>query len=146
MKKNEKLIKSKQRVRDFAEVYTPQFIVKDMCDLIPESGAWDKIDSTFLEPACGNGNFLAEILKRKLELCKSEQDIIVALKSIYGIDIQADNVAESQSRLAKMAFEKFARLYPYKMIQNEFAADVITVLSRNIICGDSLKIMEEMVS
>ena len=60
----EKLIKSKQRVQDFAEVYTPSWLVKDMCDLIPQE-MWNDIDKTFLEPACGNGNFLVEIFDRK---------------------------------------------------------------------------------
>ena len=72
----EKLIKSKKRVKDFAEVYTPQFIVKDMCDLIP-SEIWENIESTFLEPACGNGNFLVEIYARKLERCKDENDNLI---------------------------------------------------------------------
>lgn len=66
----EKLIKSKQRVSDFGEVFTPAHIVKDMCDLVPAE-MWVSIDITFLEPACGTGNFLAEILARKLELCKT---------------------------------------------------------------------------
>ena len=58
----EQLIKSKDRVQKFAEVYTPAHIVKDMCDLIPEK-LWDNIECCFLEPACGSGNFLAEIFE-----------------------------------------------------------------------------------
>lgn len=76
----EKLIKSKQRVKDFAEVFTPKHIVKNMCDLVPEE-MWVSVDTTFLEPACGTGNFLAEILARKLELCKNWQDGLIALKA-----------------------------------------------------------------
>lgn len=61
-----KQIKSRKRVKDFAEVYTNEREVKAMCDLIPTE-IWDNIESTFLEPACGNGNFLVEILARKFE-------------------------------------------------------------------------------
>ena len=74
-KPKEKIIKSKQRVKDFAEVFTHTHIVKDMCDLIPEE-VWNNIESTFLEPACGNGNFLVEIYERKLKLCKDELEIM----------------------------------------------------------------------
>ena len=104
----EKLIKSKQRVKDFAEVFTPKHIVKNMCDLVPEE-MWVSVDTTFLEPACGTGNFLAEILARKLELCKSWQDGLIALKSVYGIDIQMDNVIEARQRLFDMYIAKFPK-------------------------------------
>ena len=77
-------------MKDFAEVFTPDFIVKDMCDLVP-SEIWQNIESTFLEPACGNGNFLVEILARKYKLCKTPKDGLKALASVVGIDIQADN-------------------------------------------------------
>ena len=97
----EKLIKSKQRVKDFAEVFTPAHIVKDMCDLVPEE-MWVSIDTTFLEPACGTGNFLAEILSRKFRLCKDWQEGLKALNSVYGIDIQQDNVEETKIRLFDM--------------------------------------------
>lgn len=83
---SEQLIKSKQRVKDFAEVFTPAHIVKDMCNLVPEE-MWISVDTTFLEPACGTGNFLAEILERKFKLCQSWEDGLRALKSVYGMDI-----------------------------------------------------------
>lgn len=83
---SEKLIKSKQRVKDFAEVFTPAHIVKDMCDLVPEE-MWTNVETTFLEPACGTGNFLVEILERKFKLCKDWEDGLRALKSVYGVDI-----------------------------------------------------------
>lgn len=85
MKKQNPLIKSKKRVKDFAEVFTPDFIVKDMCDLIP-SEIWQNIESTFLEPACGTGNFLVEIMSRKYLLCKTEKDGLKALNTIVGVD------------------------------------------------------------
>lgn len=132
----DKLIKSKKRVKEFAEVFTPDFIVKDMCDIIPV-GIWERIDSTFLEPACGNGNFLVEILIRKYSRCKDEKDGLKALASVVGIDIQQDNVDECRRRLMK----QFMLSFP-----NASSATILIaagVLSNNIICGDSLKIQEE---
>ena len=132
----EKIIKSKQRVKDFAEVFTPAHIVKDMCDLIPDD-VWNNIKSTFLEPSCGNGNFLVEIYERKLKLCKDEKDGLKALASIYGIDIQADNVAESRARLIEMYLDKFPNA-------NSFAfLSAWCIVCNHIICGDSLKIMKK---
>lgn len=128
----EKLIKSKQRVKDFAEVFTPQFIVKDMCDLVPQE-MWASIDTTFLEPACGNGNFLAEILSRKFMLCKDWQDGLKALNSVYGIDIQADNVEEAKGRLFDMYIAKFPKS---PALSGIMAAQI---LASNIVCGDFIK-------
>ena len=104
--KTNKQVKSKQRKRDFGEVFTAEREVKAMCDLIPKE-TWDNIESTFLEPACGNGNFLVEILARKFERCKDEKDGLKALASIVGIDIQADNIEESRKRLYDMYLAKF---------------------------------------
>lgn len=105
-------IKSKDRVQEYGEVFTPDNIVNDMLDLVDKEldkdDLWDYIDKTFLEPACGNGNFLIRILDRKLEkvqmLPKDSQEIglIHALCSIYGLDIQADNVKESQDRMLEL--------------------------------------------
>ncbi len=129
-----KLIKSKHRIRKYGEVYTPEWVVKKMCDMLP-SDAWDSIDKTFLEPTCGNGNFLVEILSRKLDLCKNEEDCYKALNSIYGIDILPDNVEESKKRMLDI-------------VQSEFGLFAVenarTILDRQIICGDSLKIMKEL--
>jgi type I restriction-modification system DNA methylase subunit len=126
---SEKLIKSKQRVKDFAEVFTPQHIVKDMCDLVPEE-MWTSIDTTFLEPACGTGNFLVEILKRKFKLCQSWKDGLRALKSIYGMDIQADNVEEAKGRL----FDMYIKQYPKSPAVSGLIA--AQILKNNIVCGD----------
>ena len=73
------LVKSCERVRDLGEVFTPARVVKSMCNLIPKD-IWDHVDTTFLEPSCGTGNFLAEILQRKLNNTKSIQDKIKALQ------------------------------------------------------------------
>ena len=135
--KNEQ-IKSRKRVKDFAEVYTNEREVKAMCDLIPKE-TWDNIESTFLEPACGNGNFLVEILSRKFKRCKDEKDGLKALASIVGIDIQADNCEESRKRLYDMYCAKFAQSNSFCRLMAQ------QILQNNIICGDSLKIQKEWI-
>lgn len=129
---SEKLIKSKQRVKDFAEVFTPKHIVKDMCDLVPEE-MWTNVETTFLEPACGTGNFLAEILERKFKLCENWEDGLRALKSVYGIDIQQDNVEEAKGRLFEMYIKRFPKS---PAISGLIAAQI---LENNIVCGNFIK-------
>ncbi len=125
----EKLIKSKQRVSDFGEVFTPTHIVKDMCDLVPAE-MWVSIDITFLEPACGTGNFLVEILERKFKLCQSWEDGLRALKSVYGIDIQMDNVIEARQRLFDMYIAKFPKAPALSSII------AVGILEKHIVQGD----------
>ena len=133
-----KQIKSKKRVKEFAEVYTNEREVKAMCDLIPKD-TWDNIESTFLEPACGNGNFLVEIYARKLERCKDQKDGLKALASIVGIDIQQDNIDECRLRLRSMFLNKFPN-------SNSFCLYMLaTILCNNIICADSLAKMQEWI-
>lgn len=121
----EKLIKSKKRVKDFAEVYTPQWLVKDMVALtdaaIPEKSV--------LEPACGNGNFLAEILSQKLDNSKDINEAFLSLKSLYGIDIQHDNVIETRERLKSIFLDR----YPKSNID-----EINGILNENIVCGSFL--------
>lgn len=137
MRKNSEQIKSKARVRERGEVYTAEREVKAMCDLIPEDEIWSDITKTFLEPACGNGNFLAEIFKRKLKYCKDERDGLKALNSIFGIDIMQDNVLESRLRLFVMYNEAFPRASELTI---KTAAKIV---AQNIMCGDSLEIMKK---
>lgn len=128
-----KQIKSKERVKKFGEVFTPEWVVKDMCDALPDE-AWSDITKTFLEPACGNGNFLVEIFDRKLKRCKDVEDALVALASIYGIDIQEDNVVEARHRLLKMLTDKYDDA-------DKYAGEYIMacgILHRNIVQGDFL--------
>lgn len=131
-----KQIKSKARVKKFAEVFTNEREVKAMCDLIPQE-IWQDITKTFLEPTCGNGAFLKEIFARKLKYCKTEKDGLKALNSIYGIDIQQDNVDESKELLLKMYYDRF----PYA--NNIVVAMAVAIIRKRIICGDSLKIMAQ---
>lgn len=136
MPKNTGQIKTRKRVCDFGEVFTNEREVKAMCDLIPQE-TWDNITSTFLEPCGGNGNFLVEIFRRKLEKCENEKDGLKALASIVAIDIQSDNVQESRTRLKSMYLDKFPEASDFAL----YIADL--TLKNNIRCGDSLKIMEQ---
>ena len=130
-----KQIKSRKRVRDHGEVFTNPREVKAMCDLIP-ADVWDNIDSTFLEPACGNGNFLVEVMARKYNRCKNACDGLRALRSLTAIDIMPDNVLESRARLYKQFQERFPAA-GYAILLS-----AASILAQNIICGDSLKIMK----
>ena len=103
---NEKIIKTKKRTVDFGEVFTSKKIVNSMIDLIDQGKI--SIESRFLEPACGDGNFLSEILNIKLTSVeniykKNQSDFerysIIAISSIYGIDILEDNVIDCRKRL-----------------------------------------------
>lgn len=95
-----KQIKTRERVKKHGEVFTAEREVNAMLDLVKDET--EKIDSIFLEPACGNGNFLIKILERKLKVAKTGQEVLRCLASIYGIDIQEDNVIESRDRLKEM--------------------------------------------
>lgn len=129
-------IKSKTRVKERGEVFTAEREVKAMCDLIPEE-VWRDITKTFLEPACGNGNFLVEIFERKLKYCKNEKDGLKALSSIIGVDIAQDNAEESRVRLMTMYCKAFPKASEASLLLAS------GILQNNIICGDSLKIMKE---
>lgn len=130
----QRLMKSESRVKKFGEVYTPDWMVKKMCDLLPED-AWTDIGKTFLEPSCGNGNFLVEIFRRKLTLCHTPEDGLRALESITAIDILPDNCAESRARLMAMYRDRFTGASAAHLL------DAARILNKNIICGDSLEIM-----
>ena len=119
-------IKSKSRVADFGEVYTNEREVKAMCDLIPEE-VWKNIDSKFLEPSCGNGNFVVEILERKLKQCTTPEEVYRAYDSIWGVDILLDNCQETKQRMLSLC--------PNYADKNK--------LKLNIICGDSIEIMKK---
>lgn len=110
----EKQVKSRQRVADHGEVFTAEREVRAMCDLVKSET--ERIESRFLEPACGNGNFLAEVLRRKLAVVKSrygkspsdyERYSVLAVTSIYGVDILADNAQECRERLFALWNEEY---------------------------------------
>ncbi len=138
------LTKSKQRVADYGEVLTPQWLVNAMLDLVKSET--ERIDSRFLEPACGTGNFLVEILERKLRVVKRrygrlqldyERYAILAVSSIYGIDILEDNVQECRQRLFDIVDRQYSALFK-KTVKEAFREAVRFILERNILWGDAL--------
>ena len=140
----DRYIKSKQRVADYGEVFTPQWIVNAMLDLVQSEA--ERIDSRFLEPACGTGNFLAEILERKLRVVgdrysrsqvEYERYAILAVSSIYGIDILEDDVHECRQRLFDIVDARYTALFP-QTAKPQFRLSVQFILNRNIIWGDTL--------
>ena len=136
--------KSKQRVTDHGEVFTAEREVKAMCDLVKQET--ERIESRFLEPACGNGNFLAEILSRKLAVVKSrygkspadyEKYSVLAVTSIYGVELLPDNAAECRSRLFALWDEAYAN-NNRQAADNQCREAVRFILEKNILCGDAL--------
>jgi hypothetical protein len=134
------LVKSKQRVADHGEVFTPPWMVEAMLDLV--KGETERIDSRFLEPACGNGNFLVQVLRRKLaavELKYGKSDFerrhyaLLALMCIYGIELLPDNIADCRANLLEI-FAEYLNLEQSDDLYR--AADY--VLSLNLIHGNAL--------
>lgn len=139
-----KQVKSKERVSEHGEVYTNEREVNAMLDLVKSET--ERIESRFLEPACGNGNFLAEILRRKLAVVDKlykknefewEKYSVLAISSSYGVDILQDNVNECRNRL----FDIWRKAYK-KATKHESDEDlnktIKHILKHNILCGDAL--------
>ena len=141
-------VKSRQRVVDHGEVFTAEREVNAMLDLVKTET--ERIDSRFLEPACGNGNFIAEVLRRKLAVVASryrkspleyQRYAFLAVSSIYGVDILADNVGECRERLFRIV-EKDARSNIKGSVEPAFLDAVRYVLEKNILCGDALTLRD----
>lgn len=136
----EKLIKSKKRVADHGEVFTPDWLVEKMLDLV--KGETDRIDSRFLEPACGSGNFLVPILQRKLAAVEAKYGksdfekrhyALLALTCCYGIELLADNIAECRANMLAV-FAEYLGLDE----DDELYHAASHVLSLNLIHGDAM--------
>jgi hypothetical protein len=133
-------IKSKQRVADHGEVFTPAWMIEAMLDLV--KGETERIDSRFLEPACGSGNFLVRILQRKLaavELKFGKSDFekrhyaLLALMCLYGIELLPDNITECRANMLEIL-----AVYLNLNESDDFCRAASYVLSQNIIHGDAL--------
>lgn len=140
-------VKSKERVAERGEVFTAEREVKAMCDLVKDE--CERIDSRFLEPACGDGNFLAEILSRKLAAVKKgykkstyqyELNSVIAVTSIYGVDIMLDNVLACRERMFQI-WDKEYTLNCRADANDEVRETVRYILSLNIVCGNALSMM-----
>jgi len=134
------LVKSKQRVADHGEVFTPPWLVEDMLDLVDDEAT--RIDSRFLEPACGSGNFLVPVLRRKLatvhrKYARSEFEkrhhALLALMCVYGIEVLPDNVVECRENLLVELFD-----YLGSGSEDEWFAAANAVVKANIIHGDAM--------
>lgn len=124
-------IKSKKRIKDLAEVYTHEREIENMLEMIPFNEK-----TKFLEPSCGNGNFLLKILQKKLELVKekTEKNLLEVLQSLYGIDICSENIIETKKRLLLEFFDFLGKELD------------ISILDKNIVTGNTLqtKIFEDI--
>ena len=136
-----KLVKSKQRVADHGEVFTPAWMVEDMLDLVKNET--ERIDSRFLEPACGSGNFLVPVLQRKLAAVEARygksdfekrHHALLALMCVYGIELLPDNTAECRANL----LEVFVRYLGVEPSSNSWHRAAERVLAVNVVQGDAL--------
>ena len=141
------MVKSRQRVTDHGEVFTSDREVEEMLDLVRQET--ERIDSRFLEPACGDGNFLTAILARKLTIVETrygksqldyERNAILAVSSIYGIDVLEDNVEQCRYRLLELFNEYYTKCFKKKALDKVTHAAKF-ILDRNIIWGDALTLM-----
>ena len=140
LKDAQRLVKSKQRVADHGEVFTPQWLVEAMLDMV--KGETDRIDSRFLEPACGSGNFLVPVLQRKLAAVETKYGksdferrhyALLGLMCIYGIELLVDNIAECRANL----LDVFADYLDVDETDDLYRAGFF-VLSQNLVHGDAL--------
>jgi len=139
-------VKSKKRVADHGEVFTSEREVNAMLDLVKQET--DRIESKFLEPACGTGNFLAEILRRKLSVVEKrykksqldfERNAVIAISSIYGVDLLQDNAIECRERLINIFTEIYTKCFKRK-IRDKVIDSVRFILEKNIVLGDALSL------
>ena len=140
-RESENLVKTRQRVADHGEVFTPEWLVDEMLNLVQDET--HRIDSRFLEPACGSGNFLVKILQRKLaaveaKYAKSEFErrnyALLAVMCTYGIELLDDNIAECRENL----LEVFAEYLTLDDTEDFYRA-ARHVLSVNLVHGDAMK-------
>ncbi len=134
------LVKSKQRVADHGEVFTPAWMVESMLNLVQDET--ERIDSRFLEPACGSGNFLVQILRRKLAAVdlkygaaefERRHYALLGLMCVYGIELLPDNIAECRANLLEV-FAAHLQLAP----TDDLYRAASTVLGLNLVHGDAL--------
>lgn len=126
------MLTKKERIQKFGEVFTPDRVVRDMCDMLEqENPDCFEPEKTFLEPTCGDGAFVEEILRRKFARCKCRTDYTVSLISLYAMEIQADNVQKTIDRVKKLCGEYF------KPTKAE-----LEIINDHVIQCDSLKVMK----
>lgn len=138
-------VKSRKRVANHGEVFTNEREVKAMLDLVKDQ--CERIEATFLEPACGSGNFLIEILRRKLTVLRNkysksqmeyDANLIKAVCSIYGVELLPDNAEECRKRLFSEVFDTYLKVFKKDETFPKLMRSVKHILHKNIICGDAL--------
>lgn len=138
------MIKSKYRISKFGEVFTSEELVNAMIDLVNKEV--ENTNSKVFEPACGVGNFLIEILSRKLDIINQqhfenptdfERNIFLSVSNLYGIDILLDNVEECKVRLFNLFMSNYILSFDH-YINQKFIDTVRYVISKNIVHGDAL--------
>lgn len=143
--KPKSLTKTKQRVADHGEVFTPAWMVEAMLDLVKSET--ERIDSRFLEPACGDGNFLVNVLRRKLAAVETRYGnsdfekrnyALLSLMCIYGVELLPDNIADCRSKLLGI-FSEYLILKP----DDELQRAGLYVLSQNLVHGDATKMRSD---
>lgn len=125
-----------EKVKRFGEVFTPPHIVRQMCDMLEEQNPERDVfapGTTFLEPTCGDGAFVVEILTRKFARCRKRADYTTALRSVYAMELQADNVAACIENVTELCREYFS---PTKA--------ELEIINDHIIQADALKVMKMM--
>lgn len=145
---SERQVKSKQRVADHGEVFTNEREVKAMCDLV--KAETERIESRFLEPACGEGAFLTEILRRKLAVVKSrygkspfdyERYAVMALSSLYGVELLPDNAEICRQGLFEI-WDKEYTANAKGQANDQCRETARFILRKNILCGDALTMLQ----
>jgi hypothetical protein len=147
-------MRSKERAKELGEVFTPEHLVSDILTQIPDSSSTTK----YFEPGCGSGNFLIQILERKLELIRTFEPMstqrkspdswmracFFALSSIYGVDIDKDNINESRSRLRERLFEEAGQISKDISQNSDFWESIDFVLEKNIVVGDLINFPDQV--
>lgn len=140
-------VKSRKRVQDHGEVFTNEREVNAMLDMVKQET--ERIESRFLEPACGNGNFLAEVLRRKLAVVSQrykknpddyQRNAFVAVSSLYGVELLEDNAQECRDRLYGIVEAEAEKAI--KKPDAPFLESIRYVLDKNILCGDALTLKD----
>lgn len=129
-----KELTKKERVKKYGEVFTPQHIVNQMCDSLEyEAPDCYAIGTTFLEPCCGDGVFVLEILRRKFSRCQKRSDYTEVLRSVWAMDIQERNVTATIENIVNLCGEYFS-----------LTKEEMGVINNHVILCDSLKVMRMM--
>jgi len=148
-------MRSSERARDLGEVFTPEGTVHEMLDLLQDIN----YSSKFLEPGCGSGNFLVEILSRKLDMISRLPEVVASIKSgrlsefefkcvislasIYGVDIDPLNIQEAKERMLNVVLEKFKQISKQE-VPDYLVQSINYVLDNNILLGDLINAPEKI--